>query len=107
MKATIPLLSLALVLPAAAAHAQLAERVDARFALATGWFVDLVFATLPTEGLIGVDLPWIVGWLVVGATVFTIYFGAIQIRAFGMRSRWCAAGIPTRASRARSTISRR
>jgi alanine or glycine:cation symporter, AGCS family len=82
MKATVPLLSLALVFPAAAAHAQLAERVDARFAQATGWFVDLVFATLPTEGLIGVDLPWIVGWLVVGATVFTIYFGAIQIRAF-------------------------
>ena len=76
-------LATAMALAAAPAHAQLADRVDAIFAQSTGWFVNLIFATLPTSGLIGVDLPWIVGWLVAGATVFTIYFGFIQFRAFG------------------------
>ena len=36
------------------------------------------FAPLP-----GTSFPWIVLWLVVGASVFTLYFGFIQIRAFG------------------------
>ncbi len=76
-------LAASLALAAAPADAQWAERVDEIFAQSTGWFVNLIFATLPTSGLIGVDLPWIVGWLVAGATVFTIYFGFIQFRAFG------------------------
>jgi AGCS family alanine or glycine:cation symporter len=44
----------------------------------TGPFVNFIFAPLP-----GTSFPWIVLWLVVGATVFTIYFGFIQFRAFG------------------------
>ncbi len=56
----------------------LADRVDGIFASSTGWFVNLIFANLP-----GTQIPWIVGWLVVGAFVFTIYFGFIQFRAFG------------------------
>jgi AGCS family alanine or glycine:cation symporter len=32
----------------------------------------------------GVTFPWIVGWLVLAATVFTIYFGAVQFRKFGL-----------------------
>jgi alanine or glycine:cation symporter, AGCS family len=67
-----------------AAHAQgLAERVDSVFAAATGWFVSLIFSTLPTAGIIGTDLPWIVVWLVAGACVFTLTFGFVQFRAFG------------------------
>jgi len=31
----------------------------------------------------GTDFPWIVMWLVIGATVFTIYFAAVQFRFFG------------------------
>ena len=27
-------------------------------------------------------MPWIVGWLVIGALVFTLYFGFVQVRAF-------------------------
>ena len=46
----------------------------------TGWFVNLIFAPLPSNI---VSFPWIVMWLVVGATVFTFYFGFIQFRAFG------------------------
>ncbi|WP_303579947.1 sodium:alanine symporter family protein [Amphritea sp. 1_MG-2023] len=52
------------------------QTVNEAFALATGWFVNLIFAPLP-----GTSFPWIVLWLVTGATVFTFYFGFIQFRA--------------------------
>lgn len=68
--------SLALAGPVAAQS--LGERVDSIFAASTGWFVNLIFANLP-----GTNIPWIVGWLVIGAVVFTLYFGFIQFRAFG------------------------
>jgi AGCS family alanine or glycine:cation symporter len=54
------------------------EKVNAMFASSTGWFVNLIFAPLP-----GTSFPWIVLWLVVGATVFTLYFAFIQFWAFG------------------------
>jgi alanine or glycine:cation symporter, AGCS family len=83
MKPLALVLAAALALPAAPARADLAGRIDAGFARATGWFVDLIFATLPTADLIGVDFPWIVGWLVLGAAVFTLRFGLVQFRLFG------------------------
>jgi len=52
------------------------QTVNAIFSSSTGWFVSLIFAPLP-----GTSFPWIVLWLVVGATVFTVYFGFIQFRA--------------------------
>ncbi len=51
--------------------------VNETFAGATGWFVALIFSPFP-----GTSFPWIVAWLVVAATVFTLYFGFIQFRAF-------------------------
>ncbi len=48
------------------------------FANSTGWFVSLIFSNFP-----GTSFPWIVAWLVIAATTFTIYFGVIQHRAFG------------------------
>ena len=54
------------------------QQVNDVFAGATGWFVALIFAPLP-----GTAFPWIVLWLVVAATIFTVYFGFIQFRAFG------------------------
>lgn len=66
------------LLAATAAEATVGETIDSLFASATGWFVSLVFAHLP-----GTELPWIVGWLVLGAVVFTLYFGFIQFRVFG------------------------
>jgi AGCS family alanine or glycine:cation symporter len=54
------------------------ETINSVFASSTGWFVSLIFSNFP-----GTSFPWIVGWLVVAATVFTVYFGLIQFRAFG------------------------
>ena len=53
------------------------QKVNDIFAGSTGWFVNLIFAPLP-----GTAFPWIVLWLVVAASIFTIYFGFIQIKAF-------------------------
>ena len=59
------------------ANAQsLDDTINAVFSSATGWFVNFIFSPLP-----GTSFPWIVAWLVVAATVFTIYFGLIQFRA--------------------------
>ncbi len=74
-----PLLA-ALVMLAATASARaqsIDETVNQIFASSTGWFVTLIFSNFP-----GTTFPWIVAWLVIGATVFTIYFGVIQFRAF-------------------------
>ena len=53
------------------------QTVNDLFAASTGWFVSLIFSPFP-----GTSFPWIVGWLVVAAAIFTIYFGFIQFRAF-------------------------
>jgi AGCS family alanine or glycine:cation symporter len=53
------------------------DQVNAIFASSTGWFVNFIFSPFP-----GTSFPWIVAWLVVAATVFTVYFGLIQFRAF-------------------------
>ncbi len=53
------------------------EKVNQIFASSTGWFVSFIFSPFP-----GTSFPWIVAWLVVAATIFTIYFGLIQFRAF-------------------------
>lgn len=63
------------------AHAQevmsLDEKVNETFLEFTGPFVNLIFAPLP-----GTSFPWIVLWLVVAATIFTFYFGFVQLRYF-------------------------
>ena len=47
-------------------------------------FVNFIFAPLiGSEAIFGTGFPWIVMWLVVAATIFTIYFGFIQFRGFG------------------------
>ncbi len=64
------------------AHAQeamtLDQQVNEVFASVTGPFVSLIFAPFP-----GTSFPWIVMWLVVAASVFTLYFGFVQFRFFG------------------------
>jgi len=63
------------------ALAQEAESLDAKvnaiFATITGPFVSLIFAPIP-----GTSFPWIVMWLVIAATIFTLYFGFVQFRFF-------------------------
>ncbi len=53
------------------------DRVNEIFANSTGWFVNFIFSPFP-----GTTFPWIVAWLVIAATIFTVYFGLIQFRAF-------------------------
>ncbi|MEP3036783.1 MAG: alanine/glycine:cation symporter family protein [Pseudoruegeria sp.] len=53
------------------------EKVNAAFASSTGWFVNFIFSSFP-----GTSFPWIVAWLVIAATIFTVYFAFIQFRAF-------------------------
>jgi AGCS family alanine or glycine:cation symporter len=81
MRLALCTFSAALALGAAPALAQDPEGIDAAvnevFAKATEPFVSLIFAPLP-----GTDFPWIVSWLVIAASVFTLYFGFIQFRAF-------------------------
>jgi AGCS family alanine or glycine:cation symporter len=44
-------------------------------------FVNAVFSPLPySEALFGIAFPWIVLWLVIAASTFTIYFKFIQFR---------------------------
>ena len=88
MRPTTPLLAAAAALlaarplsaqePSVAEALSLDERVNEAFAAFTGPFVSFVFAPLP-----GTSFPWIVLWLVVAASVFTIYFGFVQLRGFG------------------------
>jgi len=71
------------VMAAAPAVAQdqvmsLDDKVNEVFANSTGWFVSLIFSNFP-----GTTFPWIVAWLVIGASVFTLYFGFIQFRVVG------------------------
>ncbi len=70
--------TLVLLMHSKMAMASVDETVNDVFSWATGWFVGLIFAPLP-----GTSFPWIVLWLVVGASVFTLYFGFIQFRAVG------------------------
>ena len=58
--------------------ASLDERINAAVGPIMNPFVNFIFAPIP-----GTSFPWIVMWLVVAATIFTIYFGFIQFRAFG------------------------
>ncbi len=64
--------------PAAAQDAVgLDDKINQAFADFTGPFVSFIFAPFP-----GTGFPWIVGWLVVAATVFTLYFAFVQLRFF-------------------------
>ena len=58
------------------------QKVNEVFANVTGPFVSLIFAPFP-----GTSFPWIVMWLVVAATVFSLYFGFVQFRYFGQMFR--------------------
>ncbi|MEN8671323.1 MAG: amino acid carrier protein, partial [Ketobacter sp.] len=72
------LAAIALLVASAPAMAQsLDQTINEGFANATGWFVNFIFSPFP-----GTTFPWIVMWLVIAATIFTVYFGFIQFRAF-------------------------
>ncbi|WP_171178134.1 sodium:alanine symporter family protein [Ruegeria sp. HKCCD8929] len=53
------------------------ETINQAFADLTGPFVSFIFAPFP-----GTGFPWIVMWLVIAASVFTLYFAFVQMRFF-------------------------
>jgi AGCS family alanine or glycine:cation symporter len=67
----------ALLASGPAAAQSIDETINRIFADYTGWYVGFIFAPLP-----GTNFSWIALWLVVGALVFTFYFGFIQIKGF-------------------------
>lgn len=70
--------SLAAVLSAMAGTAgaqTMDETINGIFSSSTGWFVNFIFAPIP-----GTNFAWIVAWLVIAASIFTLYFGFIQFR---------------------------
>ncbi|MFN7223075.1 MAG: alanine/glycine:cation symporter family protein [Paracoccaceae bacterium] len=75
------LAALAAIAAACAASVAQAQYIDDTvnqiFAATTGWFVNFIFAPIP-----GTNFAWIVAWLVIAATVFTLYFGFIQFRVW-------------------------
>lgn len=74
----------AVLLSGATAHAQTAggidEAINQAIAPISSAVASTVFYSVP---IAGTQFPLIVGWLVVAATIFTIYFGFIQFRSFG------------------------
>ena len=79
IKSLLAALALVTAAPAMAQEAMtLDQKVNETFANFTGPFVSFIFAPIP-----GTGFPWIVMWLVIAASVFTIYFAFVQIRFFG------------------------
>lgn len=70
-----PLLFLAF--PGQAAAQTIDEIINDAVATITTPFVHFIFSPFP-----GTDFPWIVLWLIIAATVFTLYFSFVQLRAF-------------------------
>ena len=61
-----------------AAEKSMDDRISEAIAPIINPFVAFIFSPLPgSEALLGTAFPWIVLWLVVAATVFTLYFGFI------------------------------
>lgn len=73
----------ALMAASSAAHAQIAQTIDEAINTALSPISDfvagIIFYSVP---IAGVSFPLIVGWLILAATVFTLYFGFIQFRGF-------------------------
>ncbi len=68
----------------ATVRAQVSESLDQKinriFGENTGWFVEFIFYKIKFSE--GVEVPWVLFPLILGAIFFTIYFRFINIRAF-------------------------
>lgn len=63
------------------AISNLSKTVDGFFNDYTGWFVGLIFKSVPVGEA---NFPIIVGWLLLAALIFTVYFGFVQFKRVGM-----------------------
>lgn len=75
------LLLAAWLLPSLPAMASIDTAVETMVAPAAAALSALVFYKLP---LFGYEIPWIVLWLAIAATFFTLYLGFINIRGFSL-----------------------
>ncbi|GAA4852780.1 alanine/glycine:cation symporter family protein [Actinomycetospora corticicola] len=66
------------------ALAAVEDAIDAVFTPVAEGLSAIVFAEIP---LFGVSFPWIVGWLILAALIFTVVFRAPQFRSFGLAVR--------------------
>jgi AGCS family alanine or glycine:cation symporter len=78
MRSVMSLAFIASAAFSASANAQsIDESINHVVGAVTAPFVNFIFSSFP-----GTNFPWIVLWLISAATVFTLYFGFVQIRAF-------------------------
>ncbi|MEM9627122.1 MAG: alanine/glycine:cation symporter family protein [Pseudomonadota bacterium] len=86
MKRSLTAAALAMPFSATLAHAQDAVEqvgIDQAISDAVAPFVNPIVSTVfYSVPLFGTDFPLIVGWLVIAAVIFTLYFGFIQFRGF-------------------------
>lgn len=61
--------------------ASFSASVDGFFNDYTGWFVSLIFKSVPIGDA---SFPLIVGWLLLAALIFTLYFGFVQFKRVGL-----------------------
>ncbi|WP_413701642.1 alanine/glycine:cation symporter family protein [Psychromonas sp. KJ10-10] len=59
----------------------ISKSVDSFFNDYTGWFVGLIFKSVPIGDA---SFPLIVAWLLIVAFIFTIYFGFVQFKRIGL-----------------------
>ncbi len=79
-----PVLAALLLLSTNPAAASIDQAVESFMAPITASISAIVFYKL---SLFGYQVPWIVLWLAVAATFFTLYLGFINIRGFGLAFR--------------------
>lgn len=63
-----------------AAQEGIDQQINAFFGKATGWFVEAILAQIPITETVGV--PWVLIVLILGASIFTLYFRGINLRGF-------------------------
>ncbi|NQY21252.1 MAG: alanine:cation symporter family protein [Campylobacteraceae bacterium] len=80
MKHNIILLLLLLPIFSFGAEMGIDQAIDNFFNTYLSWFANTIFMGIEVED--GVNFPLIVGWLVIAALIFTVYFGFVQFRRF-------------------------
>lgn len=76
-RAGLATLIVALLISSPLHAAGIDQQINDAVGAVTDPFVSFIFSPFP-----GTSFPWIVLWLIVAATIFTLYFGFIQFRAF-------------------------
>ncbi|WP_022732167.1 alanine/glycine:cation symporter family protein [Thalassospira lucentensis] len=76
----VALMSALLPHVAAAQEASFDEQINQAIAPISNVIAGTIFYSIPVAGT---AFPLIVGWLVIAATIFTLYFGFVQFRKFG------------------------